>query len=117
MAVSQFKDITLEFNAASAAVMDIQGWDWVVVQFVAPSGAVNFTHTNDGGEVTGSADGNARSAANFVAVQGTDLSTGTAATTTSTGSLYKFPVIGRFLKLAGSSVTATKILVHLSKIG
>lgn len=115
MAVSQIIDVTADFNAAGLKNIDLGGWDWVVVQLETPASAVSFKHTNDAGAVTGSTDGNALSANNFIAVQGVDLSTGTAATSSATSSLYRFGVIGKYLQLSGT--TAAKILVHLSKIG
>lgn len=118
MALSNILDVTNDFQADSLTKIDVSGWDWFVVQIIgSPSGAIAFKHTNDGGAVQASTDGNALSSTNYVAVQGTDLSSGTGVTTTSGAGLFKFPVIGRFFSLSGTSITGvTKILVHLSKI-
>ena len=118
MALSTVLDLTTDFNSDSLTKIDVSGWDWIVVQIEgSPSGAIAFKHTNDSGAVEGATDGNALSSTNYVAVQGTDLSSGTGVTTTSAAGLFKFPVIGRFFSLSGTSITGvTKMLVHLSKI-
>lgn len=115
MAVQQVIDVTDDFNADSASVTDIGGFDFAVVQLVSPTGTVNFTHTNDSGDVAGVSDGNYVSAANFITVTGTNLATNTGVTSLATGGLVKFDGIGRYLKLSGSSVTATKVLIRLYK--
>lgn len=115
MAVSQIIDVTTQFNANGLANIDVSGNDWIVVEITTPAAAVSFKHTNDAGAITGATEGNALSAANFLAVQGTDLSSGSAATSTAVSSIYRFGVIGKFFQLSGT--TAGKILVHLSKIG
>lgn len=119
MALSQILDLTTDFNADSLAQIDIAGNDWMIVQIEgSPSGAIAFKHTNDSGFVTGSTDGNSLSATGFVAVRGEDLSSGTFEATTSTASLHRFGVIGRYFQLSGTAITGvTKVLVHLSKIG
>lgn len=116
MAVSNVIDITSDFNSGSSAVIDIGGWDFAVAQFVGPSGTINFTHSNDSGDITGVSDGSAASAVNFVSVQGTNLAAGTAATSTNAATLFKFTGIGRFLKFSGSGASVTKLLVRLYKI-
>jgi|GEM_PF-4889420 len=119
MAVSTVLDISDDFNADSLAQIDISGWDWIIVQIIgSPSGAIAFKHSNDPNSTTGATIGNALTATNFVAVQLTDLSSGTGVTTTSGAGLFRGGVIGRFFSLSGTSITGvTKILVHLSKIG
>jgi hypothetical protein len=119
MALSTVLDISDDFNADSLVQIDISGWDWIVLQVVgSPSGAIAFKHSNDSNSTTGATSGNALTAINFVAVQMTDLSSGTAVTKTSAAGLFKAGVIGRFFQLSGTSITGvTKILVHLSKIG
>lgn len=113
-------DIVLDLSqsfvsgASSSYTIDMGGWDYAIVQLVNPSGAVNFTSSNDGGDI--SSYENAVSALNFTAVQGTNLATGTAVTSLNASGLVKFNVVGKFLKLAGSSVTADKVLVRLAKI-
>lgn len=114
MAVQIVKDVSLGFTTNSFIVDDIGGFDFAVVQFVGVAGSINFTHSNDGDAITGVTDGNHVSALNFVSVQGTNLATGVAATSTAADALYKFTGIGRYLKLSGG--TATKILIRLYKI-
>jgi len=109
-------DVAASFNIGSLINLDLSGWDYCVVQLVGPTGTINFLTSNDDGSVTGSVQGGPLSALNFTAVQGTNLATGVAATSGGVAGLWKFGVIGRFLQLSGTSVTATKILVYLSKI-
>jgi hypothetical protein len=114
MGLSRQIDITTDFNANGLVNLDISGWDNVIAQFITPAAAVTFKATNDGGDVTGLVDGNARSATNFTVVQGVDEATGTAATTTSTSTTYKFSLTAKYLQFSGT--TAAKILVTFYKI-
>jgi len=116
MAVSQITDITTQFNSNSGDWnLDIDSWDFVVVQLVDPTGAVSFLTSNDAGAIQGSGDGNAIAALNFTAVQGTNLATGSGVTSLAVTGLVKFSGIGRFLRLE-SSATAAKVLVRWYKI-
>lgn len=116
MAISRFQDFTNEFNAGSGIVIDVSGSDYVVVQFVTPSGALTFNSTLDGGAVQGVSDGSAATATNFVAVQGINLTTGTGASTIAASAIFRFPVIGKYLQITGSAVTAVKVLVQFFRI-
>lgn len=111
-------DASANFQAGGTSLqnIDLSGWDYCVVQLVGPSGSINFLSSNDDGSITGSVQGGPLTATNFTAVQGTNLATGAAATSGAVAGLWKFNVIGRFLQLSGTSVTATKILVFLTKI-
>ena len=114
--VSQYLDLTNELAAGSGVIIDIGEWDYAVVQLVSPSGTVTFRTSNDSGAVQSVSDGSAVSATNFVDVQGTNLTSGSAVTTLATSGIIKFPVIGRYLQLTGTTLSATKLLVKLSKI-
>lgn len=114
MGLAKHLDVTTDFNTNGLVNLDVSGWDNIVVQFVTPAAAVTFKSTNDGGAVQGVSDGNAKSALNFTVIQGTDIATGTAATTTSTSSTYKFALGGKYFQLSGT--TAAKILVMFYKI-
>ncbi len=116
MAVSNIQDITAPFNANGFHNMDIGGWDFAVVQLVSPSGAINFLHSNDSGDITSVSDGSAVSATNFVTVTGINLASNAGATSLNVSGLIKFNGIGRYLQLSGAGVTATKILVRLYKV-
>jgi len=115
MGLSITQEVTTEFNAGSGYVADASGWDYLVWQFVGPSGTINLTATNDGGAVTGSTEGNSVTATNFVTVQGTKLSDGTAVTVASAG-LIRVGVVGRFVRFAGTTVSATKVIIEFFKI-
>lgn len=114
--ISTYLDVTSDFNTNNAKVIDVSGWDWIVAQFVAPSGTINITASNDSGDITGAIDGNPATAANFTAVQMTKLADGTAVTSIAAAGLYKVGVTGRFLKFGGTSAAATKVVVQLAKI-
>ena len=116
MALSQLLDVTDSFNTNNAVTLDVDGWDSVVAQFVGPSGTINITASNDGGEVTGSVNNSATTAANFQTVQATKLADGTAVTAVAAAGLYRVGVVGRYLKFGGASAAATKVLIQLSKI-
>lgn len=116
MAVSQLLDITADFNIGSLAILDIGGYDSVVVQVITPTGTVNFLTTNDGGAVQGVSDGSATTATNFVAVFGTNLATGVGGTSLAATGHMKFTGIGQYLQISGTAVTAAKVLVRLYKI-
>lgn len=118
MALSTTIDASSPFTAGGSGnfVVDMSGWDYATVQLESPSGAINFLSTNDSSAVTGSTDGNSLTAANFTAVQGKTLSTGAAATNGSASGLWKISDFGRYLQLSGSGITATKILIFLSKV-
>ncbi len=116
MAVSQILDVTADFNSGSLAIIDVGGWDYAVAQFVGTSGTINFLHSNDSGDLTGISDGSAASAVNFVTVSGTNLATGSGATSIAAAALFRFQGIGRYLEFQGSGSSVTKLLVRLYKI-
>ena len=117
MAVSTIIDVTRDFNADALVKLDVSGWDYIVVQLVSPTGTVTFSSTNDSGAVQGVSDGNASTAINFIATQGTNLNSGAATTTLAASGLVRFASIGSFLQLSGADlVTCTKILIQLYKI-
>jgi hypothetical protein len=116
MSVQIVLDITDDFNVDSEAQLDTGGFDYAIVQLVNPSGTVNFKHSNDAGAIQGVSDGSAVSATNFIALQGTNLATGTGVTSLAASGLVRFSYYGQFLQLSGTSVTATKVLVRLYKI-
>ena len=101
---------------SNAFVIDVSNYDYAVVQFVSPSGTINITSTNDSGDVEGTTDGNASTAANFTTVYATKLSTNTAVTAVDAAGLYKINVAGRYLRFGGTSAAATKVIVMLTKI-
>jgi hypothetical protein len=115
MALATVLDISIDFNADGIATIDLSSWDWAVVQLVSPSGTVNFLASNDDGAQTGIQQGNSSLATNFTAVQGVNLATGVGATSANASSLFRFPIVGRFLQLSGGQ-PASKILVYLQKI-
>ena len=119
MALSQIIDVSQSFvtGAPSSVNLDISGWDSVVIQLVSPSGTINILGSNDSGEITGSIIGNSTTAINFTAIQANNLATGVAATSGAATGLWKLIGLPKFLQLSGTTITASKVLVYLSKIG
>lgn len=116
MGLSKTIDLTASFNATGLSTIDVGQWDDVTMQVVSPTGTINFLGTNDSGGVQGVTDGSALTATNFNAVQGTNLATGVAATSTGASSSYKFLPGTKFLRFSGAGVTVTEMLVFLYKI-
>jgi len=116
MALCQTLDVTNEFVAGNGYTIDMSNWDNAVWQFVAPSGTIDTTSSNDGGAIQGSTDGNSKSALNFQTIQVTKLSDGTAVTTVAAAGLFRNGVVGRYVRFGGSGATATKVIVMLHKV-
>jgi hypothetical protein len=116
MSVQIVLDVTADFNASAGVKLDTGGFDYAIVQLVSPSGTVNFEHTNDSGDIQNVSDGSAVSSTNFVTLQGTNLATGTAVSSLAASGIVRFSYYGRYLRLSGTAVTATKVLVRLYKI-
>lgn len=102
------------FNASNEIILDVSGWEFVVAQFVSPSGTINITATNnDGGSST--VTGGPATAADFTAVQATKLADGTAVTAVAAAGLYRLGVVGRFIKFGGTAAAATGVYISLTK--
>lgn len=113
--VCNWSDLSSQFNAAGKVQIDTSSFDYILVQVVTPAASVSYASTNDAGAIQGATDGNATSALNFVACQGTNLTTGTAETSSAlANSIHKFNVVGRFLQISGT--TAAKVLVGYCSI-
>jgi hypothetical protein len=117
MALSQILDITEDFNNGNQATLDIGGYDYAIVQLVAPTGTVTFKTSNDANAITGASDGSAVSADNFTVVQGINLATSAAGSTLAATGLIRFGYIGKFLQIdGGGSATCDKVILRLFKI-
>lgn len=119
MGLTRLLDLTPDINATNPNVkIDVSGWDYVVVQAVLPGVTITVSATNDAGAIEGTTDGNAVSSLNYVAVQGTNLNTGAAATTITGSSITRFGVVGKFMQFSaiGAPVVVGKLLVFLFKI-
>ena len=114
--ITQLIDATADFNTNSFYNVDVSGWDYVVLQLVTPTGTVTFNTTNDGGVITGSADGNARSAKNWNLCLGTNVATGATASTVAASSMFRFSYIGKYFQITGTAITATLVIISLNKI-
>lgn len=114
--LSNYQDFTIPFNAGNGITIDTSEWDYVIAQFVNPSGTISITTTNDGGAVFGVSQGGPATATNFTAVQATLLTAGTTVTAVAAAGLYKVVVVGQYLRFGGAGATADKVLVRLAKI-
>ena len=116
MALSLTQDVTAEFNANNGYVADASNWDYLIWQFVSPTGTVNITATNDASSVTGSFDGNSLTANNFIAVSATVVNGGTLATSVAASGIFRTSYVGQFVKFGGASAAATKVIIQFHKI-
>jgi hypothetical protein len=118
MGLSRTRDLTLAFNANGFVNLDVGAWDDTIVQVVGPTGTVSFNTTNDGGAITGVTDGNATSATNWTALQGTNQATGSGVTTIAggAGGSVKFTQVGKYIQITGTGVTVNKLIVDTFKI-
>jgi len=115
--ISKVVDIADQLSNGHYAYVDLGGWQTVSIQAVGIGGTMSLSGSNDGGAITGSTIDNARDSANYNAVQATNLTTGAAATAVTGTTLFQISVIGfRWLRIGdGSTATATKLLVFLTK--
>lgn len=114
--ITSYQDFTIPFNQNEEIVIDTSEWDYVIAQFVNPSGTISIQTSNDGGAVFGVSDGSAANSTNYTAVQATLLTAGSTVTTVAAAGLYKVIVVGQYLRFGGASAAADKVLVRLSKI-
>jgi hypothetical protein len=112
--ISKLDTLTFTNNKV---VLDIGEWQTLTVQVINPGGTISLLGTNDDGAITGSTNGNAGDAANFNAVQATNLTTGIAVTAVTGTNLFRIdPVSFKYLQIGdGSTATATKIMVFKTK--
>ena len=106
MALSQLLDRTAEFNATQSVVLDVEGYDYVIVQLKTPSATVDFSSTNNGGSPDSS-----ENATDFVSYMGTNLTTQTGVITLATSGLVRFERGGKYLKLSAAAATTVALLI------
>jgi len=117
MATQTIIDISADLNNNSIWQGDVGGWDYAVVQLITPTGTFTFNSTVDAGAITGVSDGSAISAINWIAVQGTNLNSGSATTTLAASGLVRFQGIGQFLQISGAAAAqVAKAFIRLYKI-
>lgn len=119
--ISKIQDMTEAFNNGGAGFnMDISGWENVSVELVNLSGTVSFFGSNDANAIIAVSDGNALSSTNYydLAVATIDAPN-TFVLTGSADNIYILNPIGpmrcKFIALGGTSLSADKVLVFLSK--
>lgn len=113
--ISRVIDFTTEFNAANRIRVDLSEWEIATFQIITPSGTIDFTGTNDGGEETGTLNPSPATSGNFSSIQVVNLATGTAGTSAATGGMYKVTVPCKYIQLFGVGITVAKLLVFVNK--
>lgn len=120
--VSSYLDLTDKYNnnnTAGLVNIDIGSFNSVVAHIINNSATISFKASNDGGAIEPASQGSNLQAINFVAVEGTNLTTLTTATsiaaTAAPGTLWRFDVVGKYLQFSGGG-TVTKLLIQLNKI-
>jgi hypothetical protein len=105
--ISTLVDATASFNQGGFYIQDLSGWDSAVVQFgTITDGPIEFYTTNDNGALSPSQLLPAPQVpANFLQVKGIDLSTKGDVLVASNDSIIEFGIIGKYLSLAGDTLT------------
>tara|TARA_R110000868_G_scaffold180622_2_gene421254 strand:+ start:12651 stop:13007 length:357 start_codon:yes stop_codon:yes gene_type:complete len=114
--LSQLKDITAELNANNVVNVDVSQWQNCTIHLSGNiTGTINVLGSNDAGAVQAVTDGNATSAANFTAIQGTNLATGATITAVAAAGNFKFVVGTKFIQIGGTNAaTSGKIILFLN---
>ena len=115
MALSLTQDVTTEFNQDGFYVADSSNWDYLIWQFVNPSGGIEINSTNDSGAIQGVTDGFSLTATNYVTTQAIKLSNGSSVTAVSTAGLYRVNQVGQFVKFGQEGCTADKVIIRYHK--
>lgn len=106
--ISKVVDATNDFNKGGFYIQDLSGWDSAVVQFgtIAEEGTITFYTTNDDGSVkAGQLLPAPEVIDNFTPVKGVDLATKGDVLVASNDSMVEFGIIGKYLSLAGDTMT------------
>jgi hypothetical protein len=113
--IGQTIDVTDTLNADNAVVLDVGGWENVIIQTVNPSGTITLQGTNDGG-ASNTQNESPATAANFTNLQATNMADGTGTTSLAVAGLYKVTQPSKYIKIGGAAAAADKCLVFLSKV-
>lgn len=101
--ISKVVDATQSFNKLGQYYQDLNGWDFAIVQFVTPSALINFSTSNDNGNVDGGQLLPAPEVPkNFITVQGINLATKSNLSAINFDGLVQFSAIGKYLLLQGA---------------
>lgn len=131
--LAQHLDLTVDFNTesyyttpegdvmvkpAGVTYVELSNYDYCLIQVILPSTSVPLQTTLDSGAVQGVTDGNVKMSLNYCDVYGVDVTSATnALVKVATGTtIVRIPVVGRYLKIGNTSITAGKVLVTLTKI-
>lgn len=114
--LSQILDITSDLNANHIVNLDVSQWQNMTIHLSGSiTGTINVLGTNDSGAVQAVSDGNAVSAVNFTAIQGTNLASGATVTAVGAAGNFKFVVGTKFIQIGGTdAATSGKCIVFLN---
>lgn len=110
--LAQYLDLTEEIQANGFAIVEASNYDYCVAQLIG-MGDATFSATLDSGAVQSVTDGNALLSTSYSTVVATNLIDGTFTSAPNTDGLYRFDVVGRYIKI---TTTANKLLIMLAKI-
>ena len=115
--LAQYLDLTEQLNADGYASFETSNYDYAVVQIIGQSGTMDFLLTINSGAIQGVTDGNILTSLNYSQTYATQLIDGTLTTSSNSGNgLYRFNVVGRYIKIGKKGATVNKLLVMLAKI-
>lgn len=116
--LAQYLDLTDEFNNNNGEVkFETSGYDYAVVQIIGQNKPILFLSTIDSGAIQSVTDGNILTSVNYYPAYATQLFDGTTVIDSSDGNgLYRFNVVGRYIKLSVNAGQVDKLLVMLTKI-
>ena len=116
--LAQYLDLTDEFNNNDGEVaFEASSYDYAVVQIIGQSGSMDFKSTINSGAIQGVTDGNILTSIIYSQAYATQLVDGALVTSSNSGNgLYRFNVVGRYIKLFKRGASVNKLLVMLTKI-
>ena len=116
--IVEIEDWTLKFTAGGGnLVLDVGANRFITFQFVGTSGTISLQGTNDGGAVLGTTAPSAATATNFISIGGYNLTAPlTVITSIAAAGLVRVDCQCKYIKLASSGATVTKLLVMTGKL-
>jgi len=114
--LSYSRDITDELNANHSVNLDVSEWQNLTIHLSGSvTGTINVLGTNDSGAVQSVSDGNSVSAANFTAIQGTNLASGATVTAVAAAGNFKFVIGTKFIQIGGTNAaTSGKCIIFMN---
>ena len=109
---SYSRDITADIKKGGGIYrLDVSEWKNISIQFVNPSGSMDFKGSNDGDAIKGAGAGNAYAAINFTAIQAINLATGATVTTAAAAGIFKIEIFTKYIQIGGTGADADKVII------